>query len=69
MMTDPNFWEGGETAQKLLKERTSILERLSPWKQNQKELEEMEIFLQLIEEQGDETEAQELLGKMEKSEG
>jgi peptide chain release factor 2 len=68
MMTDPNFWEGGETAQKLLKERTSILERLSPWKQNQKELEEMEILLQLIEEQGDETEARELLEKVEKSE-
>ena len=67
-MADPNFWEGGESAQKLLKERTSILESLSPWQQNQKELEEMEILLQLIEEQGDEKEAQELLEKMQKSE-
>ena len=49
MMADPNFWEGGETAQKILKERTSILESLSPWQHNQKELEEMEILLQLIE--------------------
>jgi peptide chain release factor 2 len=68
MMADPNFWGGGETAQKLLKERNSILERLSPWQQNQKDLEEMEILLQLIEEQGDEKEAQELLEKVEKSE-
>ena len=67
-MAGPNFWEGGESAQKILKERTSILERLSPWQQNQKELEEMEILLQLIEEQGDEKEAQELLEKVQKSE-
>ncbi len=67
-MVDPGFWEGGESAQKVLKERTSILEILSPWQQNRKELEEMEIFLQLIEEQGDEKEAQELLEKIEKSE-
>ena len=68
MMADPNFWEGGEIAQKILKERTSILENLSPWQQNQKELEEMEILLQLIEEQGDEKEGQELLEKVQKSE-
>jgi peptide chain release factor 2 len=68
MMADPNFWEGGESAQKNLKERTSILESLSPWQQNQKELEEMEILLQLVEEQGDEKEAQELLEKVQKSE-
>ncbi len=68
MMAEPIFWEGGESAQKILKERTSILERLSPWQQNQKELEEMEILLQLIEEQGDEKEAQELLEKVQKSE-
>ena len=67
-MADPNFWEGGENAQKILKERTSILESLSPWQQNQKELEEMKILLQLIEEQGDEKEAQELLEKVQKSE-
>ncbi len=68
MIADPNFWEGGESAQKILKERTSILESLSPWQQNQKELEEMEILLQLIEEQEDEKEAQELLEKVKKSE-
>ncbi len=68
MMAGPNFWEGGESAQKILNERTSILESLSPWQQNQKELEEMEILLQLIEEQGDEKEAQELLEKVQKSE-
>lgn len=68
MMSEPNFWEGGETAQKILKERISLLENLSPWQQKKKELEEMEIFLQLIEEQRDEKEAQELLEKIQKSE-
>ncbi len=68
MMADPNFWEGGETAKKILKERTLLLEDLSPWQQKKKELEEMEILLQLIEEQKDEEEAQELLEKIQKSE-
>jgi peptide chain release factor 2 len=68
IMANPVFWEGGENTQKILKERTSILESLSPWQQNQKELEEMDILLQLIEEQGDEKEAQELLEKVQKSE-
>jgi len=67
-MLEPHFWEGGETAQKILKERTSLLEGLSPWKQGKKDLEEMEILLQLIEEQKDEEEAQELLDRIEKSE-
>ncbi len=67
-MLEPHFWEGGETAQKILKERTSLLEGLSPWKQEKKDLEEMEILLQLIEEQKDEGEAQELLDRIKKSE-
>ena len=67
-MLEPHFWEGGETAQKILKERTSLLEGLSPWKQEKKDLEEMEILLQLIEEQKDEEEAQDLLDRIEKSE-
>ena len=67
-MLEPHFWEGGETAQKILKERTSLLEGLSPWKQEKKDLEEMEILLQLVEEQKDEEEAQELLDRIEKSE-
>jgi len=68
MMAEPNFWETNGTAQKILKERASLLEILSPWKQEQKELEEMEVLLQLIEEQEDEREAQELSEKIEKSE-
>lgn len=68
MMAAPDFWERGETAQKALKERASLIDSLSPWKEEKKELEEMEILLQLIEEQGDEKEAQELLAKIEKSE-
>jgi peptide chain release factor 2 len=68
MMTKPDFWEGGEAAQKILKERTSLLESLSPWQEEQKTLEEMEILLQLVEEQEDEKEAQELSEKMRRSE-
>jgi peptide chain release factor 2 len=68
MMAEPDFWEKGEAAQKALKERASLMDSLSPWKQEKKELEEMEILLQLIEEQGDEKEAQDLSVKMLKTE-
>ncbi len=68
MMATPQFWGNAEAAQKALKERASLLESLSPWKEEKKVLEEMEILLQLIEEQGDEKEAEELLKKIEKSE-
>ena len=68
MMLEKKFWEGGETTQKILKERTSLLESLSPWEQKKKDIEEMEILLQLIEEQKDEEEAHELLDRIEKSE-
>jgi len=68
MMTAPDFWEKGETAQKALKERASLMDSLSPWREEKKDLEEMEILLQLIEEQADEKEAQELSAKIEKSE-
>jgi peptide chain release factor 2 len=68
MMVKPDFWEGGETAQKILKERTSLLENLSPWEEEKKDLEEMEILLQLVEEQRDEKEAQELLERVRRSE-
>ncbi len=67
-MLEPHFWEGGETTQKILKERTSLLEALSPWEQEKKGLEEMEILLQLIEEQKDDGEAQELLERIKRSE-
>ena len=67
-MADPNFWETNGGAQKILKEQASLLESISPWKQEKKELEEMEILIQLIEEQGDEKEAHELLEKIQKSE-
>lgn len=68
MMTQPDFWDGGEAAQRMLKERTSLLENLTLWLEEQKTLEEMEILLQLVEEQQDEKEAQELLEKLRRSE-
>jgi len=68
MMTKPDFWEGGEAAQRVLKERTSLLESLLPWEDEKKVLEETEILLQLVEEQADEKEAQELAEKLRRSE-
>src|SRR4030067_2609507 len=68
IMLEPHFWEGGETTQRILKERPSLLESLSPWEQKKRDVEEMELLLQLIEEQKDEEEARELLGRIEKSE-
>ena len=66
-MSEPGFWETNGGAQKILKEQASLSESISPWKQEKKELEEMEILLQLIEEQGDEKEAHELLAKIQKT--
>jgi len=68
LMSDPNFWDSNGENQKILKERTLLLNRIAPWKQEVKELEEMNILLQLIEEQKDDQEAQDLLQKIEKSE-
>jgi peptide chain release factor 2 len=68
MMADPNFWDSNGENQKILRERAALLDTISPWKQEQKELEEMNILLQLIEEQKDEQEAQELLKKIQTSE-
>ena len=68
MMAKSDFWEGGEAAQRILKERTSLLESLSPWEREKKVLEEMEILLQLVEEQEDDKEAQELVERLQKSE-
>ena len=67
-MAEPDFWEKNGSGQVILKERASIMDCLSPWKREQKELEEIEILLQLLEEQEDEKEAQELLGKVQKTE-
>jgi peptide chain release factor 2 len=67
-MSDPNFWDSNGENQKILKERTLILNSIGPWKREVKELEEMNILLQLIEEQKDEQEAQELQQKIQKSE-
>jgi len=67
-MAEPGFWEREGEGQQILKERASILDAITPWKQEQKELEDMEILLQLVEEQQDEAETQELLEKVKKSE-
>ena len=68
MMSAPDFWDSNGENQKILKERASILDSIAPWKQEKKELEEMGILLQLVEEQKDDQEARELLKKIEISE-
>jgi peptide chain release factor 2 len=68
MMAEPHFWETNGVDQKVLKERVSLIESISPWKKEKNQLEEMEILLQLIEEQEDEKEVQELLEKIQKTE-
>ena len=68
LMADPNFWDSNGENQKILRERASILDSITPWKQEHKELEEMNVLIQLIEEQGDEQEAQELSRKIQRSE-
>jgi peptide chain release factor 2 len=68
MMADPRFWDSNGENQKILRERTLLLNSIAPWKQEVRELEEMNILLQLIEEQKDEQEAQELSDKIQKSE-
>ena len=68
MMAQPDFWEKNSSNQAIQKERASIIDALSPWKNEQKELDEMEILLQLLEEQEDEQETRELLEKIQKTE-
>jgi len=68
LMTEPNFWDSNGASQKILKERASIVDALSPWKQERKSLEEIGILLELIEEQEDEAEIRELEKKIEISE-
>jgi len=68
IMAQPDFWERDGESQKILKERSEILDRINPWVQERKELEEIEILLQLVEEEEDEEEARELLQRVEKTE-
>jgi len=68
MMAQPDFWEKNSSNQAIQKERASIIDALSPWKNEQKELDDVEILLQLLEEQEDEQETRELLEKIQKTE-
>ena len=66
-MSEPNFWDTNGTSQKVTKERATIMEALSPLKLEQKALEEIGILLDLMEEQGDESEALDLEERLKKS--
>jgi len=63
-MAQPDFWERAEANQKVLRERASLADSISAWQEKHKELEEMKILLQLIEEQSDDEEARALLEKI-----
>jgi peptide chain release factor 2 len=67
-MAAPDFWDSNGTAQRTLKERASVLDGITAWKEEKKELEDLEIFLQLLDEQQDEQEVQELLNRVQKTE-
>ncbi len=44
-----NFWEDTENAQSVLKERSSLLESVNPWKQQNQALADATLFLELAE--------------------
>lgn len=44
-----NFWEDTENAQSVLKERSSLLERVNPWKQQNQAFADATLFLELAE--------------------
>lgn len=68
MMAEPGFWERDGESQRMLKERASILDAITPWQQRKKELEEMEVLLQLVEEEQDEAETEELRERVKRAE-
>lgn len=68
MMAEPSFWDTDGKAQRILKERASLLEDVSFWEEEKRDLEEMDILLQLVEEQGDEDEANELRDRIKRAE-
>lgn len=44
-----NFWEDTENAQSVLKERSSLLERVNPWRQQNQAFADAALFLELAE--------------------
>lgn len=67
-MAEPDFWESNGGAQQILKERAAVLDSITPWKEEKKEIEEMEILLELAEEQKDEQEIEELFERVRRAE-
>lgn len=52
-IADPDFWNDGESAQIILKERTTLLKVVEDWEALSTELEEVRILLELAEEADD----------------
>jgi peptide chain release factor 2 len=49
-----DFWEDGDSAQSILKERTALLKTIEDWEGLASEFEEIRILLELAEEEDDE---------------
>ena len=68
MISEPGFWDRDGGRQEILKERSFLLDTVGPWQEEKKDLEELEIYLHLVEEENDAEALQELLDKFRKSE-
>ena len=66
-----NFWEDTENAQSVLKERSSLLESVNPWKQQNQALADATLFLELAEDGEQEAidELQKILSALERDIG
>lgn len=57
---DPNLWNNQESAQSILKERTQLEAKIKSVRDFESELNDMEVLLELVEEEGSETEEKEV---------
>ncbi len=60
----PNFWNDNESAQRLLKERTSLKSDLTLWKNLKAEVEDAKGYLELAQEENDEETLREISAKV-----
>lgn len=61
-IADPGFWDNQETAQQLLKERTSLEKIVAAWDQLNRQVEDIQVFIELGTEHQDEATLEEVHG-------
>mgnify|MGYP001562363081 CR=1 FL=1 len=54
-VTDPHLWQDPQSAQKILKERTSLQNQISQWEELTRSYEDLEALIELSDEEKDET--------------